>query len=148
MHQWMRKDEKYLQYKDLKKSGRIPKKPINKESPKRKVEHKYYSQLCQELWDELVVKGENKCLFCNEIMMIKEGFHHVKGRIRDNYLNKEFLFPAHNECHVYRYHQASVEQLMKEPWYTGFLQRLRDIDPQSYYKEINKQQRAELEFND
>jgi hypothetical protein len=118
--------------------------PIKKESKKRKAEHKNYRQLCQELWDELVVEEKNICFFCNERMKSKEGFHHIRGRIRENYLERRYLFPAHNDCHVWHYHQANMEDLMKEKWYNGFLVRLKNLDTHSYYKELKKQDKAEL----
>ena len=133
-----------MQGGDKHKKKQTKAKTINKESPKRKKEHKYYTQLCQELWDELVAKKQNVCLFCGEKMDHKENFHHIKGRIEENYTNREFLFPCHNQCHVWDYHQASIEQLMNQKWYNGFLNRLKGIDIQSYYKELKKQDKREL----
>ena len=144
---------KYHQFRRYMKNGDLfkpkkRKKTPPKESKKRKEEHKYYKQLCQELWDELVAEGKNYCFFCGKKMEKREDFHHIRGRVRDNYLNREYIVPAHNDCHVWKYHQASIEQLMREPWYEEFMNRLREIDSQSYYKERNKLTKAELEFKE
>uniref|UniRef100_A0A6M3JJ20 Uncharacterized protein n=2 Tax=viral metagenome TaxID=1070528 RepID=A0A6M3JJ20_9ZZZZ len=122
--------------------------PIPKESKRRKRAHVDYRAICQELWNELVATGRNVCFFCNKEMKKKEGFHHVKGKVEENYLERKWLYPAHNDCHVWHYHQANIEQLMREDWYEGFLEKLRLIDTQSYYKEKNKLNKAELYFED
>jgi hypothetical protein len=113
-------------------------KKINKESKRRKKEHVDYSRLTKEMWDELVASGGNVCFFCGEKMDHKEDFHHIKGRISENYLKREFLFPAHTLCHVWKYHSMCYEQIIKEPWYKDFLNRLSNTDTESFRKEIKK----------
>jgi len=122
--------------------------PIAKESPKRKEEKKTYKQVKDELREELKAKGEYKCFFCTKDMNGEKEFHHLKGRDGQLYIDKKWLVPAHGKCHVEDYHSSTVEKLMRQPWYEGFLNRLRLLDTQLYYKEIVKQDKAELEFND
>lgn len=142
--QWMRKDQKYINSKRFKTRSPAKSAKIPPESKKRSKEHKSYIQLTNELWEELVIKKQNYCLFCGQEMKKKENFHHIKGRIEENYLSREFLYSAHQDCHVWDYHQADIKHLMSQVWYKGFLERLKSIDTQSYYKELKKADKAQL----
>ena len=146
LHQWMRTDEDYKKYKNLKKEGKIKQKSIPKESKKRKEEKKTYKQVKDELREELKAKNEWVCFFCTKDMKDEKEFHHLKGRDGQNFIDKKWLVPAHGQCHVLDYHMAKVKDLMKQEWYQGFLTRLKEKDTQLYYKEIVKQEKAELEF--
>ena len=138
---------KYHQYKRRMYKGDLYKPPeyqhyyIPKEGKKRKVERVYYVVQIKWFWDESVENGTDFCIFCGEHMEKRDNIHHMRGRTGDYYLDKKWWVNAHNDCHLY-YHRATVEQLSKETWYKGFLERLKEKDPQSYQKEINKGQKT------
>ena len=140
-HQYIRHMRGGDLYKPKKKQKAIP-----KESKKRKEEKKTYKQVKDELREELKAKNEWVCFFCTKDMKDEKEFHHLKGRDGQNFIDKKWLVPAHGKCHVLDYHMAKVKDLMEQKWYPGFLERLRKIDTQLYYKEIVKQEKAELEF--
>lgn len=143
IHQWRRKDEKYLAQKEFKKN----KTTIPKESKKRKEEAKTYKQVKDELRTEMVANGTYNCFFCGLPMGNHFEFHHLQGREGNYYIDPKYLVPAHSECHVYKYHRYTVQQLLQESWYQAFLQRLKAIDPKLYNQEKNKQFKANL-FDD
>ena len=148
-HQWMRTDEDYKKYKKLKKDGVIPNKKISQESPKRKKEHKYYSQICKEMEAEIRAENDGKiyCFFSGDEINEPVVWHHLKGRTGGNYLDREWLVPAINERHN-EYHFKRVEWLMKQSWYPGFLIRLKAKSDLLYRFELHKQNKAELQFEE
>lgn len=121
--------------------------PIPKESKKRKEEHKYYKEVKQEIRQELEAIKAYNCFFCGQPMGTEFGFHHLMGRDGTWYLDKKYMVPAHNDCHVFKYHSFTVEQLLKEAWYSDFLSRLKSLDPKLWEKEMKKQYKAGL-FDD
>lgn len=141
---------RYHQFRLYMKGGRLYKpkprqtKPISKESPKRKEEKKTYKQVKDEIRAELIAQGKYNCFFCTKPMKREKGFHHIKGRDGQNFIDKRYLVPAHNQCHVDGYHQAMVEKLLQQPWYQGFLTRLRAIDEKEYRIEMKKQDKGIL----
>ena len=137
---------------DLYKPKKALKPKIPKESKKRKEDHKQYTEKTKEFWDESVANKIDFCFFCGIHMDHRDNIHHLRGCGID-YLNKEFWVNAHNDCHVTKYHMMDIDQLKKESWYGEFLARLKSKDPQSYEKELRKQQKninlfAEDEDND
>jgi hypothetical protein len=120
----------------------IKSKSVNKKIPsqsaKRKEELKAYKELSKDIWDEAVANKSNKCFFCGEVMLYREDVHHLDGRENDRLINREYLTLAHNNCHVYKYHAMTYEQLCREPWYSSFLLRLKSISEELYNKEISK----------
>lgn len=112
--------------------------PIPKESEKRKLEHKTYIQHCRELEQEIrdANNGKIYCFFSGLEITGQVTFHHLKKRTGSFYTDKEWLVPVINDIHVYKYHQASYEQRIKEPWWEDYLKRLRQKSEELYLKEI------------
>ena len=119
-------------------------KPINKESPKRKKENKRYRQRLEEKWEQSLADKTNKCIFCDEFMYVREDNHHIRGR-GAFMLEEEFWYWAHRDCHDI-YTHGRYEQLIKQPWYPSFLERLKTIDTMTYYRELKKRDKN-LELN-
>ena len=143
----------YHQYRLYMKGGRLykPKPPkkrkaIPKESKKRKEEGKTYKQIKDELRTEMIANGNYNCFFCGKPMEDEKGFHHCKGRDGSYLTDRKYLKPAHNQCHVWDYHQARVKDLILQPWYGEFLNRLKELDIDLYRKEIKKQDKSELDL--
>ena len=142
---------KYHQYKrkmrggDKYESKSRLKSPIPKESKTRKKERLRYTEVCERLTQEIKDANNGKiyCFFSGLEITGKPTFHHLKGRIGDYYVDKEWLVPAINEYHL-AYHFTPIEKLMEESWYLNFLAKLKLKDTQLYYKELKKQEKAEL----
>jgi len=145
-HQYMRR----LRGGDLyeRKTPNKKQKPIPKKSKKRIEDEQSYKQIKDELRAEMRANGTYNCIFCNKPMGNELSFHHLKGRIGKDLTDRKYLQPAHGECHIEKYHQATVEQLLKQEWYQGFLERIKAIDPILYNKEKNKAIKSELSFED
>jgi hypothetical protein len=143
-HQYMRHMRNGDLFKPKKRQGAPP-----KESKKRKEEKKYYTQHCKELEQEIRAKNNGKiyCFFSGLEINERITWHHLKTRTGKFYTDKEWLVPAINQYHI-DYHFRSVEWLIQQFWYEGFLNRLKDKSLQLYYKEITKQEKAELEFEE
>ena len=142
---------KYHQYIRRMKGGDLfkrkenkPAKAIPKQSEKRKVEAKTYLQIRREMYDEAEANGTNKCFFCDDWIFPRENLHHTKGRDGKNFIDIRWLVLAHQKCHVDKYHHLSIENLIKETWYQGFLTRLKALDPHLYAKELKKQEKGLL----
>jgi len=112
---------------------------IPKQSKTRRKANKRYLEQIAEFWDESVADKTDFCFFCGVHMTRRDNIHHLRGRTGDYYNDKQYFVNAHNECHVYKYHMMSIDQLLKEPWYDDFLQRLKSKDIKSYQKELRKQ---------
>ena len=142
---------KYHQFRRKMKSGDLyaPKKrqkPIAKESPRRKVEHKRYLERVKEKWEEAVNTGTNQCFFCGETMTKREDNHHLVGR-GNVILEEQWWVLAHSDCHL-AYHFDSADKLRQYPWFSDFMCRLKDKSSTTYYKVLNRINKAELEFED
>jgi len=145
---------KYHQYKRKMLGGDLyerkpPKKrkAIPKESKKRKVEHKYYTQHCKELTKELkdANNGRIFCFFSGREIKGTPVYHHLRGRSGDFYTDKKWLVPCLNKYHN-MYHFTPIEKLMQESWYPEFLIKLREKAEDLYQKEIKKQEKSELDL--
>lgn len=137
-HQYLRR----MRGGDLFKPKLKEKSSIKPLSDKRKVQRKYYAVETKERFDEAVTNGTNICIFCDKKVIIYEGWHHLKGRENDKLLDWDYIKLAHNQCHVWDYHQASYEQRKKQPWWQGFLLRLKAIDESLYRAELRKGEKA------
>ena len=143
----------YHQYKLRMKGGRLYKQkrkskaPIPKESKKRKVERKRYTEVCDLLTEEIRANNDGKvyCFFSGlEITAKRPHYHHLKSRTGDYYTDKEWLVPALDEYHVEGYHSKSVEWLMQQKWYAElFLVNLRKKSEELYLKELRKREKSE-----
>ena len=145
---------KYHQYKRKMRGGdlyerkpRQKRKPIPKESKKRKEEHKYYAQHCKELTQELkdANNGRIFCFFSGREITGKPVYHHLRGRSGDFYTDKRWLVPCLNKYHN-MYHFTPIEKLIQESWYPEFLIKLREKAEDLYNKEIKKREKSELDL--
>ena len=111
-------------------------------SEKRQEQRKYYAVEAREKFDEAVASGTNDCIFCNEKVIKYEGWHHLKGRVDTKLREWKYIVLVHNKCHIEDYHQSTYEQRSKQPWWQGFLDRLKSIDESLYRAEIKKGDKA------
>lgn len=148
-HQWKRKD-KPTKSKNKPSVPLSPRKRyiIPKQSETRKKQSVTYKEVKDEIITELKAQGKYDCFFCTKPMGKEKGFHHLKGRDGDKFIDKKYLVPGHSLCHVFIYHPATVEQLLKIEWYQGFLNRLKSIDLSLYREELKKQEKAGILFGD
>jgi hypothetical protein len=121
---------------------------IPKQGKKRKEQTKTYTQVKSELREGLIAQGKYNCFFCTKPMGDEKGFHHLKGRDGNNFIDKRYLVPGHNQCHVFDYHSSSVKQLRRFEWYEGFLNRLKLIDESLYQEEFKKAEKTMNLFGD
>lgn len=150
-HQFKRR----MQYGDLYKKkaaeARSPKSGtrIPKESKTRKKDHIHYAQHCKELTQEIRNENNGKifCFFSGLEIQGTVSYHHLKGRTGVFYTDKEWLVPVDNKYHL-MFHFTTVEELMKEPWYEGFLKRLRFKSEELYQKELKKIDKSGILFQD
>ena len=138
----MQGGDKYTRKPKIKK-----RKPIPKESKKRKEEHKYYSQHCRELTQELKDANDGRifCFFSGREITGRPVYHHLRGRSGDFYTDKRWLVPCLNKYHN-MYHFTPTGKLREESWYPEFLIKLREKADDLYEKEIKKQSKSELNF--
>jgi hypothetical protein len=120
---------------------------IPKQSKTRLKEGKTYKQTKDELRAEMIANGTWNCFFCTKPMKNEKGFHHTHKRDGSYFTDRKYLKPGHNQCHVWDYHQAKIEDLLKQPWYPGFLLRLKELDESLWRKELKKQEKG-LNFID
>lgn len=142
---------RYHQFRLYMKGGRLYKsKPrlkssMPKESSKRKEERVYYKDACKQLTEEIKAQNNGKiyCFFSGLEITGFPTYHHLRGRTGDYYIDKEWLVPAINQYHL-DYHFMPMEKLMQQFWYKDFLTRLKKKNTQLYYKELKRQEKAEL----
>lgn len=137
---------RYMQGGDLHKRKSKAKDPIPRESKKRKIERKRYTEVCDLLTEEIRLANDGRvyCFFSGlEIIAKRPHYHHLQKRTGDYYTDKEWLVPALDEYHVEQYHQSTYEQRSKQPWWNGFLTRLKAKSEELYQKELRKKEKAE-----
>ena len=117
---------------------------IPKESKKRAKDNRLYLVRVKEFWEEAVKSNTNYCIFCGEKMNKREDNHHISGRGK-YFLDEKLWSHAHRECHD-NYHHKSIEWLMKQPWWTSFLNRMRIRDSVTYRKLLAKIEKSENLF--
>lgn len=122
-HQWKRK----LKGGDLYSPKPKKQKAIPKESKKLKKEREYYSIQAHRFFDEAVQNGTNICIFCGEKVSKFEGLHHWFGRVGQYLHDKQHWSVVHNDCHAYKYHKFTVQQ-MTEEWGQAFWDRLEKFN--------------------
>jgi hypothetical protein len=137
-HQWMRTDQKYQNYKDLKKAGKIP---IKRRSDKRAKDERHYMHQAKEFFDDAVKEGTNICIFCGEKVVSFQGLHHWKGRTNDYLLDKEWWSIVHNEHHL-MFHSMTIEKMEAQPWHSGFLVRLLKFSEEIFNKYTGKKEKT------
>jgi hypothetical protein len=156
----MKGGDKYRQKKPTKplkprSDALSPRKAYNKIPPKsktRKKEHKYYSQGCKELEQELRDANNGKIydFFTGLEIQRQVTFHHLLGRSGDYYTDKELLVPAENDendGHLF-WHRATIKQLLQKKWYQSFLLRLKSKSFEAYNKELRKAEKTVNLFGD
>jgi hypothetical protein len=143
IHQWMRKDEKYLNSKRFKTRSPVKRDKIPPKSKKRKEEHIRYLDQIKMFWFECVEKKANYCFFCGESSDKMLTIHHLKGRTGHYYLDKEWWVWGHNECHVDKYTMMPYDQLKEEWWYNAFLTRLAEKSMELFNKELKRADKSQ-----
>ena len=126
---------------DLFKPGKA-KKPISKESSKRRKEHLRYSEQRELFKAEKKAEGKYYCYICKgefdqSTMDWFLNIHHTLGRTGDYYLDKQYWMLAHNKCHL-ELHDLPIEELKEKPYWDNFLARLK-VDYPDAYKKIQRQ---------
>jgi hypothetical protein len=134
----MRGGDKYQAKPKKVKQAKLP-----LESKTRKREHKLYSAQIKIFWDESVENKTDFCFFCGEHMDKRDNVHHLKGRIGDYYLDKEFWVNCHNDCHAYKYHSLDAEHLKQLPWFEKFMARLKSKSLDAYNKELRRHDKVQ-----
>lgn len=130
IHQHMRKDEKWL--KSLLKQYKKGNAKIKHKSDKRIAEDKVYAKMNP---------ANTRCFFSNKPLDETKEKHHLWGRSGSNYLDEKFLMWVNHKYHM-DYHHKPYDYLVKQPWYEGFLKRLKNIDINLWNKEKRKERKA------
>jgi len=107
---------------------------LAKMSTKRQAQAKTYTQQ---------IKVSNAipnqlCFFCNKLILGTVSNHHLLKRDGERLIDESLYVPSHNNCHVFKFHSWSVHKLKLEPWWEGFLIRLKEKCPEAYDKIIAK----------
>ena len=125
-------------YNKTSKPRSTPKAKIPRRTKERASDEKYYAVQAKEFFDEAVINQTNRCIFCGEWVNSFQGLHHWRGRKNQMLLDKKWWSVVHNECHAYKWHTMTLEQLQREPWYESFLIRLKEKDPKAFRKLLAK----------
>lgn len=141
-HQSSRTDKKWL--KSLLKQHKKGNTRIKPKSNKRMQEDIVYKKIKSVKEHQLKNDGQWRCIFCNIPFNEYEypDWHHLAGRDGDLIVDPKYLWPAHTNCHIRDYHQATVEHMKRMFWYDGFLERIKNIDIDLYKKEMRKARKA------
>jgi hypothetical protein len=119
--------------KPLKRTG----KPKQK-SEKRKHDEKEYEKICAELDKEARQEKRWICFFCGQPLYNSCDHHHVAGKtgLSDNnislYLDRDNIILSHRSCHR-RYHDITIEQLIKAPYYDRLMKKIYYLCRARYY---------------
>jgi 5-methylcytosine-specific restriction endonuclease McrA len=136
-HQYKRKlaTKKHREYKYT----QAKQKAIKTVSDKRKTQLKLYEQAKQEKITELKAQNSFVCFFCGVPFGEQEQMdcHHLHGRKEDSVFDKKYLVFVHRHCHT-AYHNDTYSRLSANRWYNSFVERLKEIDPELYNKELKK----------
>lgn len=127
------------QIKKVYKYTQAKQKAIKTVSDKRKTQLKLYEQAKQEKIRE--IKSDNKwfCFICGVSFGEEEvvDCHHTNNRQEDSVFDKKYLVFVHRACHT-AYHNDTYSRLSANRWYNLFMERLKEIDPELYNKELKK----------
>ena len=104
-------------------------------TPKRASEEREYARVCKEIDEEAKAAGKFVCFFCGKKPKQGYGHHHLRGRIGKLLTDKRYIVIADDQCHR-DYHDLPVR---KQTWRDIFMENLREKDPQTYYKEREKE---------
>lgn len=136
-HQYKRKlaTKKRREYKYTK----AKQKAIKTVSDKRKTQLKLYEQAKQEKISELKAENKWSCFICGVPFGEEEivDCHHTKDREEGSVFDKKYLVFVHRHCHT-AYHNDTYSRFSANRWYTLFVERLKEIDPELYNKELKK----------
>ena len=104
-------------------------------TPKRAVQEREYKEVCDEIDREALAAGEYKCFFCGKPIKGKADHHHLRGRSGALLTDKQWIVLAHHDHHL-EFHDLPCR---KQTWREIFMENLRVKDPQTYYKEREKE---------
>lgn len=147
IHQWMRTDDDYKRQKEYAKENRKAKKKIPAESKRRKKEHIRYIDQVKMFKQEMKEKGEYFCFVTGQdfdnTLAGAVNTHHLRGRVGDYYLDKQYWILVRNQVHLDVFHgHRDIMEISKEPWWDDFLTRLRSKDELAYRKIMKQLERA------
>ena len=104
-------------------------------TPKRAAEENEYDKVWREIDAEAEETKQMGCFFCGENVDNPCAHHHLRGRIGRLLTDKRYIVRAHWNHHQ-EYHDLPVS---KQKWREIFMENLRGKDPQTYYKEREKE---------
>ena len=104
-------------------------------TPKRSKEEEEYARACDEIDAEAEETKQMGCFFCGEDVANPCAHHHLRGRTGRLLTDKRYIVRAHWDHHQ-EYHDLPVR---KQKWREVFMENLREKDPQTYYKEREKE---------
>lgn len=108
---------------------------MGENTPRRARQIKTYRQLIVKMDKEARENGTYNCFFCGEPIKGACEHHHLHKRIEDDLTDGENIVLVHAVCHR-EYHDLPVR---KQKWREIFMENLRAKDPQTYYKEREKE---------
>ena len=130
-HQFVR----YMKGGDLHVLRKKKQEPVKRRTSKRQKNEKYYAVEAKERFLQAVAEKTNICFFCGREVKDYNGWHHIRHRTGNRLRDWRYIVLAHDECHL-NYHDMSYDRISQEPWYAGFLERLKVVDPETYQKEL------------
>lgn len=143
---------KYHNYKRHMRGGDLykpakAKKKIPAESKRRKKEHIRYIDQVKMFKQEMKEKGEYFCFVTGQdfdnTLAGAVNTHHLRGRVGDYYLDKQYWILVRNQVHLDVFHgHRDIMEISKEPWWDDFLTRLRSKDELAYRKIMKQLERA------
>ena len=123
-------------------------KRIKPVATKRQAQLRAYDRVKAELETELKSKGEWRCFFSglplDENRTWKDyAWHHNSGRDNDLLTDKMFIRPVLDQYHTgdEGYHNKPVSYLKNLWWWNGYLERLKEMSYDLWYREIMKMER-------
>ena len=106
---------------------------MRRRTKKRAKQEMEYKDVLKVM-DCSLIKDCFYCFFCGEIIKGKPDHHHLNGKENERLIDPVYLVHAHRTCHM-MYHNNPVNKI---PWFSQFLERLKGIDDELYYRETFK----------
>ena len=107
---------------------------MKRQTSKRAKQTTEYNKLYRELDKHLKESKLFNCFFCGKPIEGRADHHHINGKENDRLIDLKYLVIGHRQCHA-DYHNLPVSKL---PWFESFLDKLKNIDLELYYRESLK----------
>lgn len=131
------KRHQYLRTKAIKdEQAKVPYTRIKPRSDKMKAKMELYNHAKALAIAEVRKTGPVMCFSCNKEIVGFIDWHHTEGR-EDNLLEVKKMVFMHRTCHG-AIHNLSVDLLQHLPWYTTYLENLKEFNIELYEREIAK----------